>query len=112
MSADRPLKDKYLRMIRRMEETAPTGAPDPREWSVYVLRCADGSLYTGIAKNVETRLACHSSGRGASYTRSRRPLALVYREVGFSRSEALIREARIKRLPKAAKEKLIAPPAP
>ena len=98
------LKDKYLRMIRGM------AAQGEREWSVYVLRCGDGSLYTGIAKNVESRLACHESGRGAAYTRSRRPLAVVYREDGLSRSEALVREAGIKRMPKAAKEKLIAPP--
>ena len=90
-------------MIRGMD------AAGEREWSVYVLRCGDGSLYTGIAKNVESRLARHESGRGAAYTRTRRPLSVVYREDGLSRSEALIREAGIKRLPKAAKEKLVAP---
>jgi putative endonuclease len=106
MSTDHPLKDKYLRMIRGMEEGGP------REWSVYILRCGDGSLYTGIAKNVETRLACHTAGRGAAYTRTRRPLAVVYREDGLSRSEALAREYRIKRMPKPAKERMVAPPPP
>lgn len=95
------MKDKYLRMIRGMADAGE------REWSVYMLRCGDGSLYTGIAKNVESRLACHESGRGAAYTRTRRPLTIVYREDGLSRSQALIREAGIKRLPKAAKEKLV-----
>ena len=95
------MKDKYLRMIHGMENAGE------REWSVYMLRCGDGSLYTGIAKNVESRLACHESGRGAAYTRTRRPLTIVYREDGLSRSEALIREAGIKRLPKVAKEKLV-----
>lgn len=97
------MKDKYLRMIRGM------GAAGPKEWSVYILRCGDGSLYTGIAKNVDTRLARHESGKGAAYTRTRRPLAVVFREEGLTRSEALIREAAIKRLPKAGKEKLVQP---
>lgn len=104
MSTDHPLKDKYLRMIHGMEETGP------REWSVYMLRCDDGSLYTGIAKDVEARFASHSSGRGAAYTRLRRPVAVVYREPGLSRSQALVREAGIKRLSKASKEQLVAPP--
>lgn len=101
MSTDHPLKDKYMRMIRGMDETGP------REWSVYMLRCADNSLYTGIAKNIDLRFASHSSGRGAAYTRTRRPLTIVYREVGLSRSEALVREAKIKRLSKAEKEKMV-----
>ena len=101
MSPNPHVKDKYLRMIQSMD------ASGPREWSVYILRCGDGSLYTGIAKNVETRLACHSAGKGAAYTRTRLPLGLVYREDGLSRSEALIREAKIKRLSKPDKEKLV-----
>jgi len=96
------VEEKYMRMIRGM----PTDGP--REWSVYMLRCSDGSLYTGIAKNVDARFASHVAGRGAAYTRSRQPLAVVYREIGLSRSEALIREARIKRLPKPQKESLAA----
>ncbi len=93
-------------MIRGMEKAGP---PD---WSVYLLRCEDGSLYTGIAKDVEARFASHASGRGAAYTRLRRPLAIVHREEGLSRSAALIREAAIKRLSKAMKEKLVAPVRP
>ena len=73
-----------------------------------MLRCEGGSLYTGIATDVEARLASHAAGRGAAYTRLRRPLAVVYRETGLSRSEALVREAAIKRLSKADKERLVA----
>lgn len=85
---------------------AEADASGPAEWSVYVVRCADDSLYTGIAKSVEKRLAQHNSGRGAAYTRSRRPVSLHYREDGFTRSGALVREARVKRLPRAEKEGL------
>jgi len=106
MSTDQPLKDKYLRMIHGMETAGPL------EWSVYVLRCEDGSLYTGIAKDIEARFASHSSGKGAAYTRLRRPVAVVYREGGLSRSQALVREAGIKRLSKASKERLVTPPPP
>ena len=77
-------------------------------WWVYVLRCADGTLYTGVAKNLEARVAAHNSGRGAKYTRARRPVALAYRECAPSRSLALRREAAIKRLPAAEKRALVA----
>jgi putative endonuclease len=77
------------------------------EWSVYVLRCVDGSLYTGITKDIAARLAKHNAGRGGAYTRTHRPVALLYKEVGFSRAAALRREASIKQLSRQSKEKLI-----
>ncbi|OGR92308.1 MAG: endonuclease [Elusimicrobia bacterium RIFCSPLOWO2_01_FULL_59_12] len=80
-----------------------------RDWSIYVLRCGDGSLYTGIAKDVTARLAQHTAGRGAAYTRTHLPVELVYQETRFTRSKALIREAQLKRLPRPRKERLIAP---
>ena len=79
---------------------------DGIEWEVYVVRCADESLYTGIAKDVEARLEAHNSGKGAAYTRARRPVRLLYREGPLSRSEALVREAQIKKLPRPRKERL------
>jgi len=75
----------------------------PKEWSVYLVRCADASLYTGIAKDVAARIAAHNSGKGAAYTRSRRPVDLVYHKKGLTRSKALIEEARIKSLERADK---------
>ena len=66
-----------------------------KDWSVYIVRCVDDSLYTGVAKDVTARLERHNSGRGAAYTRSRRPVSLAYLEKGFSRSKALSREAAI-----------------
>jgi putative endonuclease len=79
----------------------------PKDWSVYIARCVDGSLYTGVAKDVKARLAAHNSGRGAAYTRSRRPVRLVHREDGFTRSTALSREAGIKALSRAGKLALL-----
>src|SRR5215470_17341108 len=78
-----------------------------REWSVYVLRCGDGSLYTGIAKDIVARLEQHNQGRGAAYTRAHLPVQLVYQELKFTRSAALVREAQLKRLPRQKKEGLV-----
>lgn len=79
-------------------------------WFVYIARCADDSLYTGIARDVERRIDEHNQpGRlGAKYTRARRPVILVYQEAHASRSEATRREYEIKRLVRLAKEALIA----
>ena len=74
---------------------------------VYILRCGDGSLYTGIARDVERRLAVHRSGKGAKYTRSRLPLTVVYREEQPDKPAALRRELAIKRLTRAEKLRLI-----
>jgi len=76
-------------------------------WHLYILRCGDGSLYTGITTDVEKRLEAHRSGRGAKYTRGRGPLELVYRETCGSHSEALKRELAVKALTRTEKEKLI-----
>ena len=77
-------------------------------WFVYMLRCGDGTLYTGVTDNVERRLAAHRSGKGAKYTRGRGPLKLVYQEQVPDKSAALRREYQIKQLPKQEKEDLIA----
>jgi uncharacterized protein (TIGR02453 family) len=81
-------------------------------WSVYLLRCADGSLYTGIARDVPARVTAHGGPRGAAYTRARRPVQLVYQEAAGDRSSALRREYAIKQLSREQKESLImsAPP--
>lgn len=76
-------------------------------WWVYLLRCADGTLYCGIALDVEARLAQHQAGKGAKYTRGRGPLELVYREACGTRAEAQRRERALKRLRRPAKESLI-----
>ena len=72
-------------------------------WIVYVLRCSDGSLYTGITNDLDRRIATHRAGKGAAYTRTRLPVRLVYSEPRRSRGAAQSREAAIKRLPRVAK---------
>lgn len=78
-----------------------------REWKLYILRCGDGSLYTGITVDVEARLAQHREGTGAKYTRGRGPLELVYVEDCEDHSQALKRELAIKALSKNEKQALI-----
>lgn len=92
---------------RDAEQAVAEPAADARAWSVYIVRCGDDSLYTGIAKDVDARLESHNSGRGAAYTRARRPVRLVYRADGMTRSEALVEEARIKSLPRTVKRAMI-----
>lgn len=76
-------------------------------WFVYILRCADGTLYTGITTDLARRVEEHNTGKaGARYTRSRRPVVLVYSEVVENRSEASKREHAIKKLPLVEKMKM------
>jgi putative endonuclease len=80
-----------------------------KSWWVYIVRCADGSLYTGIARDLERRIAAHNGAApaGASYTRARRPVRLVYHEAASSRSEASRREYQIKQLSREDKLVLV-----
>ncbi len=77
-------------------------------WYLYILRCGDGTLYTGITNDLPARLEAHRSGRGAKYTRGRGPLELVYQEALDSHSQALKREYQVKQLPREQKLALIA----
>ncbi len=76
-------------------------------WYVYMLRCKDNTLYTGMTDDVARRLQAHNAGTGAKYTRGRGPLTLVYQEACATKSDALKREYAIKRLTRAQKEILI-----
>ena len=76
-------------------------------WYVYIIQCKDGTYYTGITTNVERRLKEHNSGKGAKYTRSRTPVELEECKEFKNRSEASKEEARIKKLTRIKKEKLI-----
>ena len=76
------------------------------DWHVYMVRCADGTLYTGIAKNLKARMELHNAGRGAKYTRSRLPVRLAYSERLDSRGAALRREVAIKGLSRSEKRAL------
>jgi len=76
---------------------------DKRQWIVYLIRCSDESLYCGITNNLENRLIAHNSGRGAKYTRSRRPVELVGASSAMTKSDALKLEYRVKHVPADSK---------
>ncbi|HTL71261.1 MAG TPA: GIY-YIG nuclease family protein [Candidatus Eisenbacteria bacterium] len=92
-------------MIRGLKAARP--ARGAAAWFVYILRCGDGSLYTGITNNLARRVRLHGSGRGARYTRSRLPVRLVWRERCADRSRALVRECAVKAFGRARKLALI-----
>jgi len=75
---------------------------------VYILRCVDGTYYTGWTSDVTRRVAAHNAGRGGRYTRMRRPVTLVYQEEAADRASAMKREAGIKRYSREQKERLVA----
>ena len=77
-------------------------------WFIYIVRCSDNSLYTGITKNIEKRIDEHNNGKaGAAYTRARRPVKLVYQEIFKTRSDATKREIEIKKFRKKEKELIL-----
>ncbi len=78
-----------------------------QEWYLYLIRCRDGSLYTGITIDIERRFAEHQSGKGSKYLRGRCPLTLVFKEKVGSKNQALAVENKIKKLTKAQKEEVI-----
>ncbi len=82
--------------------------PDRVQAWVYILRCSDGSYYTGFTTDLEGRLAKHQAGQASKYTRSRLPVEMVYTEQCGSRSQAMSRERSIKALPRSKKAALVA----
>ena len=74
-----------------------------RRYQVYILRCSDGSLYTGCTSDMARRLAEHQSGKASRYTRSRLPVTVSYTEPALGRADALRREAQIKKMSRSAK---------
>ncbi len=99
-------KEVAVLKLKKELDGAQTGSTASK-WYVYMVRCADGSLYTGIAKNVSRRCGEHNAGTGSRYTRSRLPVRVEYQEVQANRSLASQREAAIKALSRQAKESLI-----
>jgi len=114
------MKPKYRRMLRGMKvqeehtsyssaagikATTKVAAAPP--WSLYILECRDWSLYTGVTNDIDRRFLAHQEGKASRYTRTRRPVALVYREKCGSRSQALTRECAVKSLSRPRKDALI-----
>jgi len=90
-----------------MTTTSADNPKIPPDWHVYIVRCADNTLYTGVSTNVADRVATHNSGSGAKYTRARLPVTLVYSEVAADRSSAQQREHAIKKLSTLKKRALV-----
>ena len=104
------MKPPYRRMLRVMEAKEERPAPNATEeagWSLYILGCCDGSFYTGVTTDIDRRLREHQEGKASRYTRTRRPVVLVYREECGTRSRSLSRECVIKSLSRRRKEELI-----
>ena len=89
------------------KDRKPKARPSGKEWFVYMARCADGSLYTGIAKDVTRRCQQHNAGTASRYTRSRLPVELLYHEPHPSQSSALKREVAIKAMTRREKLAMI-----
>jgi len=96
------VRDGSCTNTNKMPSPAPRRRPSSH-WLVYLLRCSDGSLYCGSTNDLPRRLKAHSAGKASRYTRSRLPVRLAYQEPQPDKSQALRREAAIKRLPKRAK---------
>jgi len=95
-----------LILMRTMTDRSGEGP-----WTVYILKCADGTLYTGIARDAERRLEEHRTGKGAKYLRGRKPLEMVFNQTVESRSRALYYEIKIKKLTRIQKQALVSNPS-
>ena len=89
------------------KEKRRRGRPRKDPWFLYMLRCKDGTFYTGITNDLDRRLKKHNAGKGARYTRARRPVKIIYRETLKSRTQALVRECAVKAFSRKTKEALI-----
>ncbi len=86
---------------------SPARIENNKKWSLYILKCSDGSFYTGISNNLQRRLKMHQAGKASRYTRTRGPVEMLYSETCGDRSSALIRECEVKEWPRKKKEKFI-----
>lgn len=100
--------NRYKQMLEGMRtKEKPSPKKRAEQWFLYILKCNDHTLYTGVTKDVERRFKMHSEGKAARYTRTRRPLEVVYQETCKTRTQALVRECVVKALPKHKKLALI-----
>ena len=106
-------RSSYQRMLKGLEVKTVRARKDfvkakSHPWFLYILECQGGSFYTGITTDIERRLKTHNDGKGARFTRSRRPVKVIYQESLSTRAQALIREYKIKALPRIKKQALVA----
>lgn len=104
------MKPRYRGMLRKMvaRENQILAQATATTWSLYILRCGDGSFYTGVTTDIDRRIREHEEGRASRFTRTRRPVVLVYQEKCGSRSHALSRECAVKSMGRQGKEDLVA----
>jgi putative endonuclease len=101
------LKKKYKTMLTGMQKKEePGSAVSQEQWFLYILECRDGTLYTGITKDLERRFAQHNAGTASRYTRVRRPVKCVYNELCNTRTAALVRECEVKEMTRGEKMRL------
>jgi putative endonuclease len=110
-------KQKQKRSKRTLKKASPAkkrkkSAARKAPWSLYILECGDGSLYTGISNNEQKRFACHCMGKGAKYTQTHQPVKLMFVEECGVQGLAMRREREVKRFPRKKKLNLIASGAP
>jgi putative endonuclease len=103
----REKEDKLKKTTSKNRRGLAAGGKSREKWFLYILNCCDGSFYTGITNDLERRLKMHRDGKASKYTRTRRPVELLYQETCRNRSQALIRECEIKEWPRSKKEALI-----
>ena len=102
------MKPRYRRMLRGMKvREEPLNSYTPVVWHLYLLKCGDGSFYTGVTTDIERRVREHQEGKASRYTRTHLPIVLVHNEECGSRSQALSRECAVKSLSRQDKEELI-----
>src|SRR3989338_11055382 len=105
---------KYKKMLAVMAEKEKnlkqSGSKYLEKWFLYILKCKDGTFYTGITKDLKRRFKMHNDGKASHYTRTRRPVQLLFHEACKSRTQAMIRECVVKALPRKKKEELIKKP--
>jgi len=94
--------------LAKKKKTSRCKKKTPGDWSLYILRCCDGSFYTGITNDLARRFKMHQAGKASRYTRSHGPVEMLYSEPCGDRSSALIRECEVKEWPRPKKERLIA----
>jgi len=94
--------------MKKKRKGRARGKKTSEKWSLYILKCGDGSFYTGITNDLERRFKMHQAGKASKYTRSHRPVEMLYSEKCGDRSSALIRECEVKEWPRAKKARLAA----
>ncbi len=102
-----PTYKKMLKALQGKEAASPEKVKEPEDWALYILKCRDGSFYTGITKDLERRLKMHQDGKASRYTRTRRPVEILYHEKCGTRTQALVRECAVKELSRKKKEELV-----